>query len=65
LLDQDQTICAITGIIAVTILEAVALITHTDGQYMSLVVGAIGAIIGAVVGVQYTQSKDRSLTPSV
>lgn len=40
----------ITAIGALTLLESVAMLTHTDGAFFLPVVGAIGAIVGYSVG---------------
>lgn len=38
------------GVVCVTILEVTALVTKTDGQVFSLVIGAICSIVGVSIG---------------
>lgn len=48
---QDKYWLAITGILIIGCIEVVAMIKGLNGTYLSLTVGAIGSIIGAVVGI--------------
>jgi len=45
------------GVIAIAAIEITALYNGIDGAYLSACVGAIGALIGGVVGVTITTKK--------
>ena len=48
---QDKYILGTAGIIIIGMMETAAIITGTDGAYLSMCVGAIAGIIGAIAGV--------------
>ena len=56
-MQQNSITVAMFGVGCLTALEITALMVGVDGQFFSLVVGAIGTIIGGVIG--YTKAKAK------
>lgn len=54
---QDRYILGTVGVVCITVMETAAILTGTDGAYLSLCIGGIGAIIGAVAGVSVNLKK--------
>ncbi|GAH43445.1 unnamed protein product [marine sediment metagenome] len=52
---NGKYIIGIVAIIGLTIIECVALYKEIDGQYLTIVVGAVCTVIGAVVGVRLSK----------
>lgn len=48
----------IAAIIAITVLEATAIVTNHDGAYLMPVVGVIGALVGGGVGYTLGTGKE-------
>jgi len=57
---DDKMIIALAGIIGVSAIETAALICGVDGQYLSVVVGAITTIVGFVFGVKVGEEKVKA-----
>lgn len=47
---EDKTIITITGLICVSVLEAIALIKEIDGVLFGLVISVIAGAIGVKIG---------------
>lgn len=43
---DDKTYLSIIGLMCMTVLESIALLKEVDGQMFSLVIGALGFIVG-------------------
>lgn len=54
---QTQAIVIVTGIVCVTILEAVALYCGVDGTMLAAVVGGICTMVGYAFGQTLTKKK--------
>lgn len=48
---EAKHLIAMVAIIAIAVIETAALMTGTDGQYLSACVGVIAGIFGAVTGL--------------
>jgi hypothetical protein len=44
-----------------TVMESIALLNGMDGTTLSTVVGAIGTIVGAAIGVTYVKATQKEL----
>lgn len=54
---------ATIGIVCITVLELFALYQELDGQYFSIVIGAIGLMVAGVIG--YGVGKSSSITQDI
>jgi len=54
---QDKYILGSVAIAGIAAMETAAIVTHVDGAYLSICVGAISAIVGAIIGVTINLNK--------
>lgn len=54
---DGKYILGTVGIVCLTAIEVSALLTHTDGQYLSVIVGGISAIMSGIIGYGAGKSK--------
>ena len=54
---EDKTIMIMFGVACVSLLEVAAIVMNTDGQYLSLVVGAVVSLVGFMFGATVGHEK--------
>jgi len=47
------------GVVSIAAVEVAALLTHTDGQYLSIIVGAIATICAGLGGYSIAKTKQE------
>lgn len=56
---QEKYILASVAVGSIGAMETAAILTGVDGQYLSFCVGAIGAILGAVMGLSINIKQNK------